>query len=112
MPDVAGCIVNESREVCVIFFHPRNIAIRASGQPLSGRLMLSVKPSVEYFDNVYALVRARGGPDDHTLDWFSNAMALHCTNTCDQVKVLAWMLFARSVSPPQSSWSRHFSYAL
>ena len=52
MPDVAGCIVNESREVCVIFFHPRNIAIRASGQPLSGRLMLSVKPSVEYFDNV------------------------------------------------------------
>lgn len=36
MPDVARCIVNESREVCVIFFYPRNIAIRASGQSLSG----------------------------------------------------------------------------
>jgi hypothetical protein len=62
MPDVARCIVNESREVCVIFFYPRNIAIRVSGQSLSGSLILSVKLRVEYFDNVYAIVTAREIP--------------------------------------------------
>jgi hypothetical protein len=51
MPDVAGYIVNESREVCVI-----------SIQPLTGSLMLRVKLSMEYFDNLDAIVRAREIP--------------------------------------------------
>jgi hypothetical protein len=62
MPDVAGYIVNESREVCVIFFLSAKHCICASGQSLSGSLVLCVNLSMEYFDNLDAIVRAREIP--------------------------------------------------